>query len=144
MPLMPMPPMPTKWICAGRERKRLMGAHYALSPPGLPGRSVRKEEGTMATARRVCHGLPVSDPPPGPPSAARVAVATVSAAAIALAAAPTLGRPWVGLLPPALLLLAYGSHARAQVQARNAAIVAAATALTLLLPPGWWGWPAPL
>jgi membrane protease YdiL (CAAX protease family) len=73
----------------------------------------------------------------------RVAVAGAVVCALALGAAPTVGRPWVALFPLALLPLAGACHARGDVPLRNAAIISALVPLTLLLPAGVWGWPAP-
>lgn len=68
--------------------------------------------------------------------------ATVLAAAIALGAAPVIGRPWAALLSVALLPLVVACHVRRVIAARNAALLAALSALTLLLPVGGWGWPS--
>src|SRR6266540_3383246 len=49
MPLMPMPPMPTKWILAGLERKRLM----SFAPSGSEvGRAHRLRAGLAGLAER--------------------------------------------------------------------------------------------
>lgn len=74
---------------------------------------------------------------------ARIANASAVAVAVALGVAPVIGRPWAALLSVALLPVAGACHARGEVPLRNAAIIAALLPLTLLLPAGAWGWPAP-
>lgn len=70
--------------------------------------------------------------------------AAVLASAVALAAAPVIGRPWAALLSSVCAPLAFVCHLRSAVPARNALVVAALVSLTVLLPTGGWGWPAPL
>jgi membrane protease YdiL (CAAX protease family) len=65
------------------------------------------------------------------------------AAAVVLGAGPVLGLPWSALLGGSLLPVVATAHLRSDVAVRNAALVASLVALTLLLPKGGWGWPAP-
>lgn len=68
--------------------------------------------------------------------------AAVLTSAVALAAAPVIGRPWAALLAAVCAPLAFACHLRSAAPARNALVVATLVSLTVLLPTGGWGWPA--